>query len=90
MDLSDPADSSVNDGIDRELCSLEYVSVDYTVRSILDLGPRTLIAMLDIRVLIGNTSISSRQITAGHVLESQTYTDTVLPFGLRSALKFSS
>ena len=40
VDLSDPAGSSVNDGIDRELCSLKYVSVDDAVRSILDLGTR--------------------------------------------------
>ena len=48
MDLLDPVGLSINDGIDQELSSLKYVSVDDTVRLILDLGLGTLIAKLDI------------------------------------------
>ena len=48
MDLSDLAGSSVNDGIDRELCSLKYILVNDAVWLILDMGPGTLIAKPEI------------------------------------------
>ena len=34
LDLSHPAKASVNDGIDPELCSLSYVSVDQAARKV--------------------------------------------------------
>ena len=79
MDLSDPAGFSINDGIDRELCSLKYVSVDDAVRSVVDLGPGTLIAKLDIesayRIVPVHTSC--RQTAAGHVVERSSICDRI-------------
>ena len=48
VDLSSPHGSSVNDGIDRELCSLSYVSVEDVASTILRLGRGTLMAKIDI------------------------------------------
>ena len=39
LDLSSPAPPSVNDGIPRAAYSLHYVSVDTTIRALLELGP---------------------------------------------------
>ena len=38
LDLSSPMEHSVNDGIERELTSLSYVSVDEVVNQVLRLG----------------------------------------------------
>ena len=86
VDLSDPAGFSVNDGIDRELCSLKYMSVDDAVRSILDLGLGTLIAKLDIESAYRIIPVHpADRPLLGMSWKGQTYIDTVLPFGLRSA-----
>ena len=37
VDLSSPHGESVNDGIDQELCTLSYISVDDIVRRIIDI-----------------------------------------------------
>ena len=49
VDLSTPHGSSVNDGIDRELCSLSYVSVEDVASTILQLGRGTPMAKVDIK-----------------------------------------
>ncbi len=49
VDLSTPSGGSVNDGISKELCSLQYASVDQAVSIILQLGPGTRLAKLDLR-----------------------------------------
>ena len=86
MDLSDPAGFSINDRIDRELCSLKYVSVDDAVRSILDLGLGTLIAKLDIDSAYRIVPVHpADRLLLGMSWKGQVYIDTVLPFGLRSA-----
>ena len=46
MDLSHPKGSSINDGIDSELCSLSYASIDDAVVTILQKGEGTLLAKL--------------------------------------------
>lgn len=46
--LSAPKGHSVNDGIDKELASLSYVSVDDVVTSIVQYEQGTLIAKMDI------------------------------------------
>ena len=48
-DLSFPEGSSVNDGVDSALCSLEYISVDRVAQVIADLGVGTLMAKIDIK-----------------------------------------
>ena len=49
VDLSSPVDVSVNDGIQKELCSLSDTSVDAVAEKILALGRGTLIAKMDIK-----------------------------------------
>ena len=48
LDLSSPRGHSVNDGIDKELCSLKYASVEDAVQTIWSLGQGTLLAKIDI------------------------------------------
>ena len=47
VDLSSPTDASVNDGIQKDLCSLS--SVDAVADKVLSLGKGTLIAKIDIK-----------------------------------------
>ena len=49
MDLSSPEGANVNDGIQKELCSLQYVKVDEVVDTILKLGPGTELAKIDLQ-----------------------------------------
>ena len=49
FDLSSPRGHSVNDGVPKELCSMSYVSVDDAVRKILDSGPGSMLAKIDIK-----------------------------------------
>ena len=44
VDLSPPMDASVNDGIQKDLCSLSYTSVNAVAEKILALGRGTMIA----------------------------------------------
>ena len=43
-DLSYPLESSINDSIDKELCSLKYVTVDIVARMVAMLGPASFMA----------------------------------------------
>jgi len=81
--LSSPDNASVNDGISQEL---SYVSVDDAVRQILELGPGAMLAKLDIQnaYRIATVHPADRWLL-GMSWNGQTYIDTVLPFGLRSA-----
>ena len=49
VDLSFPHGRSVNDGINSELCTLSYISVDDVAKTILALGRGALMAKVDIR-----------------------------------------
>ncbi len=48
MDLSFPSSSSVNDGVDPELCSLQYMSVDAACQKVLELGKAAVLAKFDV------------------------------------------
>ena len=48
VDLSHPVGASVNEGIEPELCSLKYSSVDEAVKLILQQGQAAELAKLDI------------------------------------------
>ena len=50
VDLSHPADFSINDGIPKELCSLTYITVDTAIHHIIKLGPSALLAKIDIKM----------------------------------------
>ena len=86
MDLSFPNKTSVNDGISQELSSLSYVSVDDAVKQILEFGPGTMLAKLDVQSAYRIVPVHpADRWLLGMSWNGQTYIDTVLPFGLRSA-----
>lgn len=86
FDLSSPDGHSVNEGIPKELCSMSYISVDDAVRHILDSGPGTLLAKIDIKSAFRLIPVHPAD---RHLLamswKGALYIDTCLPFGLRSA-----
>ena len=49
VDLSHPKLQSVNDGIPKDLCGLTYITVDDAIHKVLQLGPNTLLAKIDIK-----------------------------------------
>jgi hypothetical protein len=78
----------VNEGVDRELSSLSYATVDEAVRQIMRLGRGTLLAKCDVRHAYRNVSVHPEdRHLLGMQFEGKTYVDTALPFGLRSAPK---
>jgi len=88
VDLSHPANNSINDGIPKDLCSLTYITVDTAVNHIIELGPGTLLAKIDIKSAFRLLPVHP---TDRHLLAMEwnkgIYIDTCLPFGLRSAPK---
>ena len=91
LDLSHPTGYSVNDGIAKELSTLQYASVDDAARIISDLGPGTMLAKIDIAHAYRNIPVhpADRHLL-GMEWEGKIYLDTALPFGLRSAPKLFS
>ncbi len=86
MNLSAPEGHSVNDGIDRELSSVAYMSVDYVIRRVLRLGEGALIAKADVKAAYRNIPVHPKdRWLLGMRWEGGTYVDGTLPFGLRSA-----
>ena len=51
LDLSSPAHHSTNDGIDKDLASLSYISVGDAVAVVLQLGRGALMAKMDIKIM---------------------------------------
>ena len=49
VDLLSLTGASVNDGIDKELCSLSYTSVDTIAHKIAEMGQGTMLAKMDIK-----------------------------------------
>ncbi len=90
VDLSAPKNMSINDGIDRSLCSLAYVSVDTVVEAILELGRGAERAKMDIKQAYRMVPVSpGDRPLLGMNWQGTTFLDTVLPFGLRSAPRCS-
>lgn len=88
LDLSHPANHSVNDGIDRELCSLQYATVDQAIAHILQLGEGALLAKVDVKSAYRNIPVHREdRHLLGMMWDGNVYIDTTLPFGLRSAPK---
>lgn len=91
LDLSSPRGSSVNDGINPQLCTLSYARVDDVAQRVRTLGRGTLLAKLDI--------LSAYRIIPVHPDDRNLFgmrwqgvvcLDAALPFGLRSAPKIFS
>jgi len=86
VDLSAPDGHSVNDGIEKALCSLMYISVDRVAETVLQLGPGTLLAKMDIKEAFRIVPIHpSDRLLLAMQWKGKWYIDKVLPFGLRSA-----
>ena len=88
MDLSSPEGASVNDGIDSNLCSLKYATVDQAAELMLRLGRGALMAKVDIDQAYRRIPVHpDDRWLLGIRFEGATYMDTILPFGLRLAPK---
>ena len=86
MDLSSPMGHSVNDGIDKELAGLSYVSIDDVIRCILQVGRGAKLAKIDIKQAYRNVPVHPEdRHLLGMAWNDEIYLDKVLPFGLRSA-----
>ena len=69
---------------------MKYVSVDDAVRVVLELGPGTLLAKLDIQSAYRMIPIHMHPVNRKFLVMSQRgyfYVDSLLPFGLYSAPK---
>ena len=88
VDLSFPAGHSVNDGMDRDLASIRYTSLDDAVHLILRLGPGTQLVKLDLKDAYRMVPVHPEdQHLLGIQWNDSTYIDRALPFGLRTAPK---
>lgn len=88
VDLSFPSKQSVNDGIEPELCSLKYTSVDEVVRVVCQLGPGALLAKFDVESAYRLIPVHpDDRMLLGMLWRKKAYIDMALPFGLRSAPK---
>ena len=90
-DLSFPPRASVNEGIDPELCSLSYVSVDEIANIVMHLGTGALMAKVDVESAYRLIPVHPHDRPLQAVeWKVRTYVDPMLPFGLRSAPKIFS
>jgi len=88
VDLSHPRGHSINDGISKPLCSLKYVTIDAAIKGIIQLGPGTLLAKIDIKSAFRLLPVHpADRYMLGMRWKEGVYIDTCLPFGLRSAPK---
>lgn len=88
VDLSHPKGFSINDGIEPELCSLSYASIDDAVSIILQKGQGTLLAKLDLESAYRIIPVHPHdRHLLGMQFDGKLYVDKALPFGLRSAPK---
>ena len=87
-DLSFPPARSVNDGIDPELCSLSYTTVDRAAEIAARLGRGALLAKVDIESAFRLIPVHphDRPLLAVR-WQDQIFVDPMLPFGLRSVPK---
>ncbi len=88
VDLSHPKNRSVNDGIEKELCSLSYASVGQAVKKCLQLGRGCQLTKIDVEAAYRIVPVhpDDRHLL-GLYWDGQVFLDTALPFGLRSAPK---
>ena len=86
LDLSAPTGGSVNDGISKEECSLQYTSVSEVAAKCVQLGAGTLMGKMDIQQAYRNVPVAPEdRRLLGMKWQGKVYIDKVLPFGLRSA-----
>ena len=86
VDLSYPAGRSVNDGINTDMCSLKYASMDDALHFIDQLGPGTCLIKVDLKNAYRMVPVHTSDChLLGICWEGNHYVDLALPFGLRSA-----
>ena len=88
VDLSAPRGFSVNDGIDPNLCSLEYATIDKAAAMVRRAGRGALMAKLDLSAAYRRIPVHfNDSLLLGLEWQGTVYIDKALPFGLRSAPK---
>ena len=88
LDLSSPDGASANNGIDPNVCSLSYMTVDDAARAIERTGTGAMLAKVDIKSAYRMIPIHPEdRPLLGMTWEGALYVDAALPFGLRSAPK---
>ena len=86
LDLSSPHGSSVNDGIDPDLFSLQYIKFDDIVMMVTNLGRGALIAKFDVQSAFHNLAVlPSQRYRLGMKWRGKFFIDLGLPFGFCSA-----
>ena len=86
LDLLAPTGGSVNDGISKEECSLQYTSVSEVAAKCVQLGVGTLMGKMDIQQAYRNVPVAPEdRHLLGMKWQGKVYIDKVLPFRLRSA-----
>ena len=86
LDLSSPHGFSVNDSIDPNQFSLQYIKFDDVVAMVAKLGRGALMAKFDVQSAYRNVAVlPSQRYLLGMKWRGKFYVDLVLPFGLRSA-----
>ena len=86
VDLSSPAGSSVNNGINPEEFTLHYITVDQIISLVSQFGQGALMAKFDVESAYRNVPVHpSDRYLLGMKWRNQYYVDLALPFGLRSA-----
>ena len=82
-----PHEKSVNSGIPKELSSMTYITIDDAISKVMELGPGTLLAKIDIRNAFRLLPVhpADRHLLAME-WKSSIFIDTCLPYGLRSHL----
>lgn len=84
FDLSSPAGGSVNDGINREWCSLKYMKIDVVAARVVRLGRGALMAKFDLKSAYRHVPVHpDDRWLLGMVWKGQLFVDTALPFGLK-------
>ncbi len=87
-DLSFPHGEAVNDGIGEAVSLLTYVGVQDAVRAIVQLGMGTVLAKVDTKTAYCNVPVHPEdKWLLGMRWHGSVFTDSALPFGLRSAPK---
>ena len=88
VDLSSPPAEIVNYGIESDLCSLSYITVDRVAEIVVRLGVVALMAKVDVESTFRLILVHPQdRPLLGMSWEGRVYIDPQLPFGLRSAPK---
>ena len=91
VDLSSPEGRSVNDGIDREVCSISYASIDDAVSLLQSSGTGAQMAKIDLKEAYRMVPIHPEdRPLLGMRWKGGVFIDGTLPFGLRSVPKIFS